>query len=327
MALTEPGFYQCDALEYHADPATEPSLSAHAAMDLLDQCPLYVFWYHPRLGAHEKPVTRAQDRGSVAHMMLTGRGRQVSIIKEASYRKGVARIERDAARVKGQVPCLEKDYVVAEEMVRTARATLATMADGQYAFDVKYGHCELVVLNRDVAGVWTRGMIDFYGNRMPVGVQIWDYKTTAASANPAMLGASMNDWALQAAMYERIVSQLRPNLAGRLAFRFLVQESEPPHVCSVVAPSAGAMLIAHKRVAAAIHIWKRCLATDKWPAYPTRPVDVSMPAWMESVWLAREVTDEAFHELNDPYLNVHLTKPRADTPPIIPPPPVASDER
>jgi hypothetical protein len=136
----------------------------------------------------------------------------------------------------------------------------------------------------------------------------------------------MNDWALQAAMYERIVSQLRPNLAGRLAFRFLVQENEPPHVCSVVAPSAAAMLIAHKRVAAAIHIWKRCLATDKWPAYPTRPVDVSMPAWMESVWLAREVTDEAFHELNDPYLNVHLQ----NTPnvpyisEIIPPPPVAS---
>jgi hypothetical protein len=208
-------------------------------------------------------------------------------------------------------------------MVRAARAMLATSGEGQYAFDSKYGHCELCAINRDVAGVWTRGMIDFYGSRMPVGVQVWDYKTTSGNANPAQQAAHMESWSLQAAMYERIVCQLKPELAGRIKFRFLVQETEEPYLCSIVEPSAQAMMVGHKRVAAAIAIFNDCLTKDRWDSYSNKPVEVSVRSWAEQSWIARELTDDKIKlAANDPWLAAAAWMPAEPAPVLseLPPP-------
>jgi hypothetical protein len=302
----ESGFYAMSAAEYHGDPAPQPSLSHSIAMAILDNSPFYAWFYNPRFGGNVKPATREMDNGTVAHLMLTGHGREVGIVAQDSYRKATARIERDSIRAKGRTPVLEKDYKIAEDMVRTARQALGTMEQGKFAFDPKYGYCELAALNRDAAGVWTRCLIDFYGATMPSGVECWDYKTTSGSANPVMLRSHMSrmGWALQAAMQERIISQLKPELAGRLHFRFLVQETEAPFLCSVVAPAESAMVIAHKMVSAAISIWKECIETDVWPAYPATPVELGVQPWVEAGWLSRELEFEQLGKFHaDPWLN------------------------
>jgi hypothetical protein len=294
------------AEEYHTDPAPAPSLSHSVAMQLLDKNPFYAWYYHSRLGGNVIEPSKQMDNGVAAHLLLTGHGRQLGIIEENNYRKAAARIERDAIRARGLTPVLEGDYKIAEDMVRTARQMLGTMGTGQYAFDAKYGHCELVALNLDLAGAWVRCMIDFYGVAMPTGIECWDYKTTSGSANPVMLRWHMTrmGWALQAAMQERIIAQLKPELEGRIKFRFLVQETEPPFLCSVVAPAASAMIIAHKMIAAAIAIWKGCLDTDKWPAYPVTPVELAVQPWVEASWLVRELEfDEQGLIKADPWLS------------------------
>jgi hypothetical protein len=319
--ITGAGFYTMSAVDYHGDPAPRPALSHSVAMQLLDKNPFYAWYYNPRLGGHQQIETLAQDNGSVAHLLLTGRGRQASVIDAENYRKPSARIERDAIRLRGQTPVLAKDFKTAEEMCRTARQALSSMATGQYAFDQKYGHCELVAICDDVSGIWTRCMIDFYGHQMPTGVECWDYKTTTGTANPVMLRNHMtrHGWAMQAAMQERIISQLKPELAGRLHFRFLVQEVEPPYLCSVVAPTASAMVLAHKMVAAACGIWKNCLERDRWPSYPQQAVELAIVPWAEAAWLTRELEDELVQlAQNDPWLNA--------SPYMVPPaPPVLSE--
>jgi hypothetical protein len=308
----EPGFYDVEMNDYQTDPCPVASLTSHVSNDLLARNPHYVHHFHPRLGGHRKDSTVEMTNGEVAHTIMFGRGRELVVIEEASYRKASARIERDAAAARGKTPVLQHHLERAQDMVRAARSALATMADGQYAFNSDYGHLELAGVNRDVTGVWTRCCMDFYGSRMPVGVQIWDYKTTTASANPYEQANHMRFWSLQAAFYERIVCQLKPELSGRLKIHFFVQEVEEPYLCSVVTPSAQAMMIAHRRVAAAIAIWRDCLARDRWDSYPNQPIEVSIGSWAENQWLAREMTDTQIKmAANDPFVSAASWLPQA----------------
>jgi hypothetical protein len=138
------------------------------------------------------------------------------------------------------------------------------------------------------------------------GVTCWDYKTTSGSANPAVLGPRFDQlgWAFQAAFQERIICTLKPDLLGRIRFRFFVQENEPPYLASVCEPSGAAMTLAHKMVAAAIAIWNQCLSTGQWSGYPTRSVPINLPAFAEDSWLRRELDDEMVQlAADDPFLS------------------------
>jgi len=60
---------------------------------------------------------------------------------------------------------------------------------------------------------------------------------------------------------------------------FMVQEIEAPYSCSLVALSNAYYEIAEAKYAAAVQTWTECLASGKWPAYPTRICYAEPPAW------------------------------------------------
>jgi hypothetical protein len=304
--LTDPGFYEMEGDDYHDDPAPEPSLSNSIGQILLERCPHAAWWNHPRLNPQfqERHAVKF-DRGTVAHKLLLGKGKDFRIIEADDYRSKAAQQQRDAIREAGFVPVLVHHYQTAAAMATSARRQLKDIEGGPWAFSPEFGDIELCGVSRDPIGCWTRTLIDFCGLRVPPGPVCWDYKTTAGTAAPLQIKSHFNrmGWAFQAAFQERIITTLKPELAGRVQFRFLVQEDEEPYMCSVVEPAPDARTLAHKQVAAACAIWKACSAAGRWPGYPRASVALGVTAVVEAMWLSRELDDELVQlAANDPYL-------------------------
>ncbi len=51
------------------------------------------------------------------------------------------------------------------------------------------------------------------------------------------------------------------------------------------------MEIGARKVAAAIHLWNRCRAADRWPGYPAEIVRFDYPEWAARRWTEREELD------------------------------------
>lgn len=301
MRLTEPGIYALEDLggdvnNYYRDPAPEPSLNQTLAKELLGTCAKAAWHAHPRLNpAYEpSPASAAQDRGTVAHLELTGKGRGFRVIEAADYRSKAAQAERDAYRALGVIPIVRPHYEEILCMIEALRAILPDI-DGGTPFNAAYGEMEACALARDPAGCWLRCLIDFYGYRCPEGVTLWDYKTVSGSANPYAITAhaSVNGWALQAAFQDRILTTLKPSLGGKISYKFLVQEACPPYLCSVVTPSPGAFSMAQAAVEHAVQLWAQCLIDGRWPGYPVTAIDFGLLPSVEARWTALAIESPA----------------------------------
>ena len=287
--ITTPGAYcAMSAVDYHADPCPEPSLSSSIARVLLNRSPLHAWIKHPKLNQayEDNGGSRAMDLGSAVHEMLLGRGSEIVEIEAVNFTTKAAREARDAARAIGKTPLLTDDCRRAEAMSNVARARLA--GHPAYADD---GFSETVIAWKE-GRVWCRAMID----RMSLDRRsVLDIKTTAKTARPEAATRTIFDmgYHFQMAFYERGLNVLFPGDAGRRTFTFLFQEDEAPYECSLIKLDEGAMTIARKQVMAAIGIWKRCMASNHWPGYPRSVQTASMPEWMQQQWLTRELSDDA----------------------------------
>lgn len=293
--LTEAGIYCLDDFAFYLnDPAPQPSLDNSIAKALLKGCPRRAWWLHPRLNPRyaAPPSTSRQIQGTVAHYELTGKGKAYRIVEADDYKSKVARAERDGIEVSGLVPIVRPQYEAVRGMILELRRVLPDI-DGGTAFNSEFGEMEACALAMDARGCWIRCLIDFYGHAVPSGVTAWDYKTVSGDANPysIMAHATASEWAMQAAFQDRVLTTLRPNLAGKISYRFLVQEVEPPYLVSIAAPSASALELSRRKVDFAITRWARCLRENDWPGYTTNIVEFNLLPSAEASWLAREVND------------------------------------
>ena len=116
-----------------------------------------------------------------------------------------------------------------------------------------------------------------------------DLKTTAASAH-------YRDWtrrtmwtigaAIQARFYQRGVKAV---YGVEPEFRFVVVENTPPYALSVVDLSPAAVALADAQIDQGLKVWRDCLASGDWPAYPRMVASAEPPGWMEADWLERGV--------------------------------------
>jgi hypothetical protein len=165
-------------------------------------------------------------------------------------------------------------------MVAATREQLLQHGDGKHMF-INGAPEQTLIWCED--GIWCRARTDWlrHGN-------IDDYKTTSASANPEVLSRTIfgNGWDVQAAFYLRGVKALTGIDA---AFRFACQETYPPYALSVIALGPDAAVLAEKKVLYALELWRECLRSKRWPAYPHRTAYASLPPWVESAWLEKEL--------------------------------------
>lgn len=289
--ITEPGFYpDIPADVYHADPCPVPSLSSSIAKILLEQSPLHAWHCHPRFNPQsESESTRPKEIGTAAHKLVLGQGRDVVVIESDDYKGGAAKAKRAQAYAEGHAPILRADLIKAEGIADAVAKQLPNI-EGCEGFASAIP--ELVAVSQDPLGPWLRIMIDKFEDHGDWAV-IWDVKTGEQSAAPMGLGRRIANMGMevQAALYERVVINLRPELAGRIRFRWLFIENDPPHMLIPAELDNVGMEIGRRKVAAAIHLWQQCLTSGHWPGYPAQIIQAEYPPYLATSWEYRETED------------------------------------
>lgn len=291
--IDKPGFYaDLDAAIYHADPCPAPSLSSSIAKVLLEQSPLHAWYCHPRFNDQEESEpTRPKEIGTAAHKLVLGKGRDVVVIDADDYKSGAAKAKRTEAYAAGHAPILRTDLTKAEGIANAVAEQIGGIQGCEGFADATP---ELVAVSQDPLGPWLRIMIDKFDDHGDHAV-IWDVKTGEQSAAPHGIGRRIANMSMeiQAGLYERVVVNLRPELAGRVRFRWLFIENDPPHSLIPVELDNVGMEIGRRKAAAAISIWQRCIETGFWPGYPNQIIQAEYPPYMATSWEYRETEDPA----------------------------------
>lgn len=285
-----PGLWDIPATRYHADPCPQPSLSASLATLLCSASPAHARLAHPRLTPGTVAATCEDfDIGTAAHaLLLEGSAARVVVVDAKDWRTKAAQEARDVARDAGQLPLLASTWVDVQAMVAAVRAQLAVHRDGGARMFTD-GHAERTLVWQEDDGTWCRARLDWLRTTTS-GYAVDDYKTTRTSANPEQWTRSLYGFGadVQAAWYRRGVYKLTGVWP---TFRFAVQETFAPYALSVISLGPDALLLAEKKILYALDLWRRCLAEDDWPAYPSQTCYATLPPWEEQRWIDREVRE------------------------------------
>lgn len=289
-----PGFYRMTAAEYHADPCPIPSLSSSIAKVLIEQSPRHAAAEHPRLNPdREEKESAAMDLGSVAHELLLGKGGGFVVIEADNYQTKAAREARDAARAAGKVPVLLHQLDKADVIAEAARMTLDATPDAAHIFKAGAGHPEVVAIWQEADGTWCRAMLDWWTADCS---EIDDLKTSGADISPAAVGKLISNmgYEVSEAFYRRGVTQLLPELGGRLKFRFVFVETSAPYEVVIVENDSTGRELGRRKAEYAIRRWGECLRAGEFPGYARKIHIAEYPAWSEASWMKRETEDETF---------------------------------
>lgn len=276
---------------YRADPTPTPSATQSLLKILLDQSPAHARLEHPRLCPPTKQDDAPAEKydhdkaiGNAAHAMMIGRGKDIACGEFNNFQTKEAKAFRDDPGNAGKIVILSKHLRRAEAMVNVARASLE-LIEWHGAFEDGNGE---VVIAWQEDGLWLRSLVDWKCNAAPI---CYDLKTSGMSIAPHGLGPLIEKagWHVQAAMHERGLDVLEPADAGRRKFRFLAQENYPPYAVVPVELGEHWLTMGRKKLQMAIDIWRQCIETDTWPAYPLMPITPEFPGYKETQWLTREI--------------------------------------
>jgi hypothetical protein len=270
------GIHAIPLVDYIADPAPEPSLSASIAHTLITQSPIHAFVQHPRLnkGRIDTGSTK-MDIGTIVHgIVLEGDESRLVVVEADDWRTKVAKETRDEARLAGLVPVLAGDLGMIHEIVAAAKSAIAN-SELVSAFTPVVGKAEQTLLWQE-GDIWLRSRPDWITNDHRL---IIDLKTTAGSAEPSawirtMLG---NGADLQAVLGLRGIKTLDPK--SRCQFVFWVVEQNPPYASSFVGLSPQFLEMSEHKLERAIRDWSACTMTNTWPGYPSQVAWVEPPSW------------------------------------------------
>lgn len=287
--ITKPGIYDISAEDYHADPCSEPSLSASIVKILADETPLHAWTLHPKLNPNFE--RKEEDKfviGTVAHSLMLRDPKAFAILKYDDYKGGAAKAERDKARAVGVIPILEKHWDRVQLMVKIGREQLAWSSE--FAGVFQNGKPEQTLIWQEGEGrdaIWFRSLLDWLPDDRSQPYD--DYKTSEVAApekwSKNILYSVGHD--ISAAFYRRGIRALGLNRQPKM--RFIVQEPSEPFALSGVEMTSEILELADRRIEAAIRKWRWCRQTDRWPAFPAKFHRPEVPSWMEADRMAREI--------------------------------------
>jgi hypothetical protein len=290
--ITKPGLYPGMPMrQYLGDPCPAPSASASILHTLHTLSPLHAWTEHPRLNPafSSGRSTPEQAFGTTAHAMLFGT-QEVVAVDVDDWRTKAARETRDVLEAGGKIAMKLRDFNNLSEMLDKLHVSLRAHEIGDVFADPS-GQAELTMAWQD-DGVWLRGRMDWF---LADRNLIVDYKTTE-SAEPDAWSRKLfqmgNDF--QAVLYPQGVAALT---RSRPKFIFIVQETSPPYAVSVLDLDPAAREFTNNRLIEAFHEWRKCLSSNKWPAYPTTLCHVGAPVWAVKREETRALAAAAVREL------------------------------
>jgi hypothetical protein len=266
--------------KYHADLLmAKPTLSRSEAVKLLEESPLHLWCAHPRLGAKNfRPVSNKMDFGAAGHAMILGTGSEVVVVDAEDWKTKAAREQRDAIRESGNTPLLKDDH---ERAVRVRDAFFIRL--GEFGLREKFeaGRSEVTLLTDEGSGAFCRVRLDRLTIMETEGKAIIFDPKLCESANPSHLPRQVINmgYVVQEAYYTQALQHVRPDLAGRIRFVYLFQETEFPFAMTPVELNGEFKCIGVSKICRAVDAWKKCLADGRWPGYTKEIITLEPPAW------------------------------------------------
>ena len=272
-----------------------PAVSASLLTAIARECPRAAWWQswlNPQPPADDS--TDATDAGTIAHgILLEGSEQGISLGDFPDWRTKDAKAWRESIRALGNIPILAHKMPPIRAMVAEARRYLdedvqpvepAVWA----AFQPGGGESETTI-------VWQDGetLCRIRPDRLSADRKlIVDYKTGGTTAEPDTWGRTQMvrmGYYMSAAFYAR---GIEATFGVQPDYVFLVQEQEPPYLCSLVGTDPHAFELGAAKINFALDLWQRCVKTGKWSGYPGRVVYPELPAWEQANWEERQSVDE-----------------------------------
>lgn len=289
--ITSPGHYD-NVLEehYHGRHITpEPCFSTGVCKDLINKSPLHAWTNHPALNDnYQEEQAEKFDIGHVAHALFLQGIDKAVVIKADDWRTKAAKEGRDNARSQGKIPLLADQYDRVCAMVSAAHSYLRESELGIVDLQ-KEGYSERTYVWKE-GETWCKCRTDWIDE---IETEVVDYKTTASSVNLASIRKLVlsNGYDIQEALYRRGVYAV----TGRKPeFVFLFQETEPPYACSLISLPENWRKMGEEKVDTGLMIWRQCMSSGQWPAYPLSIQRLDLPAWAIDQWetarFASEIT-------------------------------------
>jgi hypothetical protein len=265
--------------------------------DIVDRCPLAA-WNGSFLNPDRVPEdpNKATDAGTVAHsILLEGHAGSVVAINPNDYpsRNGnipdgwtnkAIREARDAARAAGKIPVLAYQMKEIVAMAHAAIAFIGTLKTTEpaiwWAFQPGKGDSELTC-------TWEEDGVPYKIRADRINADrtlIVDAKFSGVSAEPDSWGRSQMirmNYYCGAAFYRRGCEKV---FGTSPDYVFLVQETEPPYLTSLVGVDPHAFELGAQKVKIGMDTLRQCLAAKRWPGYPPRVAYPEIPAWADAQW-------------------------------------------
>lgn len=268
--------------DYHSQKLLdEPALSYSIAKLLVTQTPMHAKHAHPLLGSKNAgSSTPAQDKGTLAHSLILGKGKGLAVLEFDSFRTNEAKEARDKAYAEGKLPVLQS---AVDECGQLVAAFISQMKETEFADSFFDPECQSelpMFWNDPDTGILMQGMVDRLNLKVPI---IFDLKiTTDASTKTFEKKIFDMGYHIQDAFYRRGVGTIIPELMGRVRFVFLVIESDPPYALNIIEFAGLYEMLAQLDADYAISKWSECVKSGIWPGYITdrKANDAYPPAWV-----------------------------------------------
>ena len=271
--ITQPGFYDLTAAEYHADPICEPSLSSSVAAQVVLESPAHARLSHPRLNPDYEPrkASDAMEFGNAVHSLALGKGCEVARWDGSTWVPAEAKAFRAQAIAAGKIPLKINDHTRAQDCANALHRQLDEMGLGYVLTD---GEPEKVIAWKE-GEFWMRAMLDRW---IPDRNLIVDIKTTGKSAHPQQAGrtARAMGYDIRSEFYLRGASKLTgiPARKGGLGFMFLFIETSAPYCLTPCFLDEESQARGRRMCGQAIDTWARCMEAKTWPGYATSAVEI-----------------------------------------------------
>lgn len=277
------------ARAYHLD-ADGPRLSQSLATVCVNQSALHAWAKHPLLGAGPAYETSTDD-GTIVHALILEPDSNAilevdpSSIKtkggeaaKSPFSTTEGKAIKAQALADGRIPMLSDVLGASKYKANAVRQRLASHPVTPVLFED--GQAEVVIYwNEETPSglVRCRARLDYLQVRED-GVRIIDLKTTG-SAHPRDLKATAwrFGYDIQGAAYERAVTALYPQFAGRVETVFAFVETDKPYAVNPITLSGEFKRMGDARWERGRDRWAESLARDEWACYQGGTIEP--PAW------------------------------------------------
>lgn len=270
-----PRVLNCSYEDYLKDEigAKVPTLNASTAKVIIQKSPAHAVLSHPKLGGTvEDESSKAQDKGSIIHSLLLGKGKTVAVVNADNWRTKAAQEQRDEARRQGFVPLLEKDAVGIQQAALAVSQNIT-----EYDIHLDEGKSEFMIHWKSDEGVECRRSLDSWTESK---LQIIELKSIFCAHPDVCANQALRlGYDVEMAVSMEAIYSLYPDLAGRVDFLFVFAEIEPPYAVTVLRPDGTFTHLGIQKWERAKSTWKQCMASGVWPKYLDSIGQLSAPLW------------------------------------------------